>query len=57
MFSTSTLIGDVRRARARHAEFRRTFDGLNAYTDRELADIGIHRSQIAEIARDASGRV
>ncbi len=57
MITPTSIIGGIRQARARHAAYRRTFDVLSAYSDRELADIRIHRSQIGEIARDAAGRV
>ncbi|MGR3760710.1 DUF1127 domain-containing protein [Roseobacteraceae bacterium NS-SX3] len=33
------------------AEYKRTFNELNALTNRELADIGVRRCDIADIAR------
>jgi uncharacterized protein YjiS (DUF1127 family) len=41
------------KARRSHA-YRTTYTQLNAMTDRELADIGISRLQIAEIAEEAA---
>ena len=34
--------------------FRRTLEELSALSDRELDDMGIHRSMIREIAREAA---
>lgn len=39
---------------ARRAIFRQTVNELNGLSDRELADLGIHRLDINRIARDAS---
>lgn len=36
--------------------YRETFNGLNALTDRELADLGLHRSELARVAKDAVNR-
>lgn len=36
-----------------HALRRQTEKELHALTDRELADIGLHRSMIASVAREA----
>jgi uncharacterized protein YjiS (DUF1127 family) len=41
------------KARRGHA-YRTTYAQLDAMTDRELADIGISRLQIAEIAEEAA---
>ena len=41
----------------RHAEyrvFRTTMNELNALSNRDLADLGIHRSEIKRIAREAA---
>ncbi|EPX75499.1 DUF1127 domain-containing protein [Salipiger mucosus] len=38
---------------ARRAVFHRTVDELQALSDRELADLGFHRSEIPRIARQA----
>lgn len=45
------LAEGFRRRRAERELFRATFDELSRLSDRELADVGIHRSQIATIAR------
>lgn len=39
---------------ARYRLYRRTLNELSALSDRDLADLGIHRSQISEIARQAA---
>lgn len=36
--------------------YRETYNGLNALTDRELSDLGLHRSELARVARDAVNR-
>lgn len=39
---------------ARRALYRQACDELHALTNRELADLGIHRSEIPRIAREAA---
>lgn len=39
-----------------HRNYRRTIEELQMLSDRELGDLGIHRSQIREIAREAADR-
>ena len=36
--------------------YRETYYSLSALTDRELLDLGVHRSQIGEVARQAAYR-
>lgn len=48
------LLNEITRRYRQHRNFRRTFDELNAMGDRELADIGLSRSNIYEVARDVS---
>lgn len=36
---------------AQHREFQSTYNQLDALSDRDLADIGVRRSDIADIAR------
>lgn len=48
------LIETIRKRRHQHRIERTTFNELSQLTDRDLADLGIHRSQIREIARDAA---
>ncbi len=38
---------------ARRRLYRQTLNELSALSDRELADLGLHRSQIAEVAIEA----
>ncbi len=40
--------------RHRRALYRRTLDELACLTDRELADLGVHRSEVARVAREAA---
>jgi uncharacterized protein YjiS (DUF1127 family) len=40
--------------RARRALYSRTVQELNALTDRDLADLGISRLQIEDVAREAA---
>lgn len=51
-------IGEVRReiaaARQRRAVFRRTWAELHALSDRDLADLGIARTEIGALAREAA---
>ena len=44
----------IKNARARRAVFRTTVAELGNLSNRELADIGIHRSHIHRIAIDAA---
>lgn len=38
----------------RHAAYRRTVNELEAYNDRELTDMGLSRSMIRVLAREAA---
>lgn len=38
----------------RYRVFRQTYDELSALSDRQLADLGLHRSMITRIAMDAA---
>ena len=42
---------------ASYRAYRRTLDELSQLSDRDLADMGLHRSTIADVARDAAARV
>lgn len=44
------LIGGLSQRFARYRTYRRTLDELESMSDRELADIGLHRSQLRGIA-------
>ncbi|EPX86569.1 putative small protein [Rubellimicrobium thermophilum DSM 16684] len=39
---------------ARHRLYRQTLNELSALSDRDLADLGLHRSQIADVAAEAA---
>ena len=49
-----TVAAALADARARRAKYVQCVTELNALTDRELADIGIARSMITAVAREAS---
>lgn len=50
----SHLLASMKEAHARRAVYNRTFGELNTMTERDLADIGIARDQIEDIAREAA---
>lgn len=56
--SVLTWIGgvwaDYREAVRRRAIYRQTFSELNALSNRELADLGLHRSMLRRIAWTAA---
>ena len=39
-----------------YRNYRRTLDELAMLSDRDLADLGLHRSLIADVAREAADR-
>lgn len=45
-------IENLRQRFVAYRQFRETLDGLNALTDRDLADLGLHRSQIPAVAKE-----
>jgi len=55
------MIDDLRRriaaARQRRAVFQKTWAELHALSDRDLADLGIARSEIGGLARDAARKM
>ncbi|WP_409455727.1 DUF1127 domain-containing protein [Paracoccus sp. (in: a-proteobacteria)] len=51
----STLFGGIKSFFARRALYRQTVRELNGLSDRELADLGIHRLEITSIANTAVG--
>lgn len=51
----ATAVASVKAAMERRAEFTRTLRELEHLTDRDLADLGVHRSQIVDIARQSAG--
>ncbi len=48
------LIANLRIAAKRHKQYLRTYNELNALSDRDLADLGLSRSMIRDLAREAS---
>lgn len=51
------LSGLFENAAARYAQYRlyrKTYDELNRLSDRDLADLGLHRASIATVAADAA---
>jgi len=47
------IFARLRKAFADYREYLATYDELNALNDRELADIGLSRLNIRDIAREA----
>ncbi|MBE1297618.1 DUF1127 domain-containing protein [Phycobacter azelaicus] len=51
------IVEGIRNMLKQRSEYRRTYRALQSLTDRELADIGLRRCDIASVARcNASGR-
>jgi uncharacterized protein YjiS (DUF1127 family) len=50
----SAVANSIQGALARRRMFNQTACELNALTDRELADLGIHRADIRQIAMQAA---
>ena len=48
------MIARIRAAFARYKMYSTTLAELNALTDRELADIGLSRTQVREVALEAA---
>ncbi len=48
--ATDALVGRINRYRL----YRRTLDELSGLTNRELADIGLHRSELRRVAAEAA---
>ena len=46
------MIERIKAARARAAEYQRTYSELQRLSNRELDDIGVRRCDIADIARE-----
>lgn len=49
-----SLVGRLSEQYRRYRVYRQTIGELNALNDRDLADLGIHRSAIPSIALDAA---
>ena len=50
------IVADIKRALARQAAYRKTYNELSRLSNRELDDIGISRWMIADIAQDEANR-
>jgi uncharacterized protein YjiS (DUF1127 family) len=50
----SGIVKSVKGGLARRRKYAQTYRELDALTERELSDLGIHRSMIARIAREAA---
>ena len=50
----SDLLGTLRRDQARRRTYNAVYSDLAKLSDRDLADIGVSRLQIGDIARDAA---
>ena len=48
------FLNEISRRYRQHQNFRRTFNELSAMGDRELADIGLSRASIYDVARGVS---
>lgn len=51
------VLANLRAHRARRAAFRRTYDELAVLNDRELNDLGLSRTDIPAVARQAAAEV
>lgn len=49
-----SLAENIRRVFKQREVFERTYSELNRLTDRQLADINLHRSMIADAAREVA---
>lgn len=53
-FGLSALVATAREALARRKVYRQTLRELKALSERELGDLGIHRSMLTRIALEAA---
>lgn len=50
----AAIRADLAARLARHRLYRATRDELGALSDRDLADLGLHRAMIDDVAREAA---
>lgn len=50
------LLKETHRVWAMHREFRRVLAELNAYSDRELGDLGLSRADVVRVAYEEAER-
>ena len=50
----ATVLETLRAAMARRAIYRQTVSELRALSDKDLGDLGIHRSEIRRMAQEAA---
>jgi uncharacterized protein YjiS (DUF1127 family) len=48
------LVANLKDAVRRRSVYRRTLRELNALTEREMTDLGIHAAMISQVAREAA---
>lgn len=48
------VVASIRDAVRRRAVYRQTLRELNALTERDLSDLGLHKSMIHHVAREAA---
>lgn len=53
-FGFATLVATVREGLARRKVYRQTLSELKSLSERELNDLGIHRSMLTRIALEAA---
>ena len=54
--SLSNLMADLAQGLTQHRAYRSTLKELSTLSDHELADIGLHRASIGDVARSATLR-